>query len=159
MNGHVPAVVPPVAPSDRTDRYNGQPSVVTTGRQALPVPRLAGARAQSTVYGLATIDCHGRVADNTIIRALGWAPGTRLDVREGGGLVLVTADPQGVFSVTRQGHLRLSATVRHWCRLATGDRVLLAADPAQGQLVVYPPAALDTMISQFHACTLGGEAL
>jgi hypothetical protein len=114
-------------------------------------------RDRSTVYGLAAIDDRGRIAESTVIRALGWLPGTRLDVRESGGLLLVNADPQGVFSVTCRGHLRLPATVRHWCRLAPGDRVLLTADPAEGLLVVHPPAALDAMITQVHASVFGGD--
>jgi bifunctional DNA-binding transcriptional regulator/antitoxin component of YhaV-PrlF toxin-antitoxin module len=64
----------------------------------------------------------------------------------------------GVFSVTGQGHVRLPATVRRWCGLATGDRVLLAAEPARGLLVVHPPAALDAMIGQFQAAVLAGDA-
>jgi hypothetical protein len=91
------------------------------------------------------------------MEALGWVPGTRLYFRERGGLIVVT-DDRGVFSITSQGHLRLPATVRHWCRLVPGDRVLLAADPAEGHLVVHPPAALDAMIIQFHVAVLDGEA-
>ena len=72
--------------------------------------------------------------------------------------MLVVKDRQGVFRLTGQGHLRLPATVRHWCALLPGDRVLLAANPGQGRLVVHPPAALDAMITQFHACVLGGDA-
>jgi hypothetical protein len=124
----------------------------------LPVARLvASSRARSTVYGLATIDCNGRVAETAVINALGWVPGTRLDIRESGGLVLVTGSRQGVFSMTGQGYLRVPATVRHWCGLRPGDRVLLAAEPGQGLLVVHPPMALDDMITQFHASMLGGE--
>jgi hypothetical protein len=110
------------------------------------------------VYGLATIDCNGRVAETAVINALGWVPGTRLDIRETGGLVLVIASRHGAFSLAGQGYLRLPATVRHWCGLVPGDRVLLAAEPGQGRLVVHPPAALDAMITQFHASVLGGEA-
>jgi hypothetical protein len=54
--------------------------------------------------------------------------------------------------------VRLPATVRHWCGLSPGSRVLLAADPAAGRLVVHPPAALDAMIGQFHARVPGGES-
>ena len=110
------------------------------------------------MYGFAAIDCNGRVADNTVIRALRWAPGTRLDIRESGGLVLVRADQQGVFCTSGQGYLRLPAAVRHWCGLRPGDRVLLAADADHGLLVVHPPAALDAMVTQFHADVLGGDA-
>lgn len=71
-----------------------------------------------------------------VINALGWVPGTRLDIRECGGLVLVTASRHGVFALSGQGYLRLPATVRHWCGLVLGDRVVLYADPAGGRLVV-----------------------
>jgi hypothetical protein len=151
----ISAVIPPKSPADKR---GGTQSASGNSRRPLPVPRLASMRARSTVYGFAAIDCNGRVAENTVIRALGWAPGTRLDIRESGGLVLVRADRQGVFRMTGQGHLRLPATARHWCGLIPGDRVLLAADPADGLLVVHPPAALDAMVTQFHALVLGGDA-
>ena len=150
----VSPLVPPAATSDR-------PQVRATAgarRWPLPVPRLAVTRLRSTVYGLAAVDDRGRVADHAVVCALGWKAGTRLDVHESGGLVLVRADRQGVFSVTGQGYVRLPATVRHWCGLVPGDRVLLAADPDQGLLVVHPPAALDVMVSQFHAEVLGSAA-
>ncbi|WP_239088130.1 hypothetical protein [Planosporangium mesophilum] len=155
-NVAVSPVIPPIAPAAGSHH----PSTPGNVRPSLPLPRLADTRirTRATVYGLATLDCHGRASDLTVIRALGWAAGTRLNVRERGGLVLVTADRQGVFGLTTQGHLQLPATVRRWCGLATGDRVLLAADPADGLLVVYPPAILDSMITQFHARVLGGDA-
>ncbi|GGM67957.1 hypothetical protein GCM10011608_61480 [Micromonospora sonchi] len=46
--------------------------------------------------------------------------------------------------------------VRQWCGLTAGDRVLLAASPADGLLVVHPPAALDAMVVAVHADVLGG---
>lgn len=150
-------VSPLVPPADRSDGCGGR-LAARAGRRPLPVPRLAGTRLRSTVYGLAAVDDRGRVADHAVVRALGWRSGTRLDVHESGGLVLVRADRQGVFSVTGQGYVRLPATVRHWCGLVPGDRVLLAADPDHGLLVVHPPAALDAMVSQFHADVLGGDA-
>jgi hypothetical protein len=109
------------------------------------------------VYGLAVAAGHGRVADRAILRALRWPPGTRLDIRESHGLVLVLADPRGVFSVSGQGQLHLPATVRHWTRLSPGDRVLLVADPVDGLLVVHPPAMLDVMVAEVHATALRGD--
>jgi hypothetical protein len=107
---------------------------------------------------MAAIDCNGRLADGTVIPSLEWAVDTRLDIRVRAGLVVVTADPQAVFRVTQAGQVRLPATVRHWCTVTAGGRVLLVADPAAGRLVVHPPAALDAMIGQYHAAVLGGEA-
>ncbi|WP_345535875.1 hypothetical protein [Phytohabitans rumicis] len=63
-----------------------------------------------------------------------------------------------MFAVTGLGHVRLPAVVRHRCDLAGGDRVLLAADRAQGRLVVHPPVMLDAMVDQLYAAVLGGEA-
>ncbi|SCL25665.1 hypothetical protein GA0070624_5599 [Micromonospora rhizosphaerae] len=108
---------------------------------------------------MAAIDCNGRLADGTVIPSLGWVAGTHLDIRVSGGLVLLTADPHAVFRVTRPGQVRLPATVRHWCGLVPGTRVLLVADAAAGLLVVHPPAALHAMITAFHTAVLGGEAV
>ena len=103
------------------------------------------------------MDCRGRVADHTVVTALGWVPGTRLDIRESQGLLVLRPDAHGVFSVTKQGHLRLPATARHCCGLVPGDRVLLAADPQRGLLIVYPPAALDLLLNPRHAALLDGD--
>ena len=109
------------------------------------------------MYGLAAVDCRGRVADHAVVTALGWMPGTRLDIRESRGHLVIRTDTHGVFSVTNQGHLRLPATVRHCCGLLPGDRVLLAADPARELLIVHPPAALDDLLTQRHAGLLDGD--
>jgi hypothetical protein len=106
---------------------------------------------------MAAVDCRGRVADRVVLAALGWTPGTRLDFRHTGGLLLVRAHPDGVFEVTGRGHLRLPAPVRRCCALAPGDRVLLAADPGGGVLVVHPPAALDALLAGCHARLADGE--
>jgi hypothetical protein len=53
------------------------------------------------VYGLSAVDDRGWLADRVVWRALGWTPGTRLQIRTAGGLVVVDADPSGAFAVTR----------------------------------------------------------
>ncbi len=92
-----------------------------------------------------------------MLTALRWGPGTRLDIREACGLLVVQATPGGVFVVTKQGHLRLPASVRHCCGLVPGDRVLLVADPGQEVLVVHPPASLDELLVARHAELVGGD--
>ncbi len=91
------------------------------------------------------------------MRVLGWPAGLCLDIHETGGVLAVLTDPNGVYQVTSQGHLRLPAPLRHRCGLAAGDRVLLAADPERSRLAVYPPAALDTLLSRQSTETTGGE--
>lgn len=81
----------------------------------------------------------------------------RLDIRHGGGAIVVRRDSRGVFAVTGQGHLSLPAAVRHWCGIEAGERVLLAADPAANLLVVYPPAIVDAMVARVERTVLGGD--
>jgi hypothetical protein len=148
-----PVVIPPT--SLRHERQlAGAPSAA---RRTLPLPAVPTPRTSSVVYGLAAVDRRGRVADHTVVTALGWVPGTRLDIRETRGLLVIRTDTHGVFSVTTQGHLRLPAAVRHCCGLLPGDRVLLAADPQRGLLIVHPPAALDDLLASRHAGLLDGD--
>jgi hypothetical protein len=150
-------LIAPVIPSTSRLHRAGGSRAGGADRHRVPVPDLTTPRAGSALYGLASLDCNGRIADNNLLRALGWDTATRLDIREQGGLLLVTVTAQGVFSLTRGGHLRLPATVRRWCGLAARDRVFLVANPDQGQLVVHPPAALDAMVAWLHEAALGGD--
>ena len=73
--------------------------------------------------------------------------------------MLLTADPTvGPLAVSRQGRVHLPAAVRHACGIRPGDRLLLAAEPTDGVLVVHPLAALDAMVSRFRAPAIDGVA-
>ncbi|MFI7074501.1 AbrB/MazE/SpoVT family DNA-binding domain-containing protein [Micromonospora sediminicola] len=109
------------------------------------------------MYGLVTMTAQGRIADRAAMKVLRWGPGLRLSIRECHGLIVVSADQQGVFKVAEQGHVRLPAVVRHWCGLAAGDRVFIVAEPASRRLVVYPPAKLDEIVAQTHESAFGGD--
>lgn len=143
-----PVIAAVVPPSGGSSALGGLSS---TGARVLPLLRLAfGCRGATAVYGVATVDGRGRVADRVVIGAVGWSAGARLSIREDSGLIVLVADERGVFAVTGQGHLRLPAGVRRWCALGAGDRVLLVAEPEQDVVVVYPPAALDAMVRRFR---------
>jgi len=103
------------------------------------------------VYGFGSVDHRGRVADLVAPRAIGWLPGTRLEISVVGGMLVVQARADGVICLTDRGPLRLPTPFRRWCGLVAGDRVLLAADPEAGRLVLHPPAVLDRLISDAHA--------
>jgi bifunctional DNA-binding transcriptional regulator/antitoxin component of YhaV-PrlF toxin-antitoxin module len=107
---------------------------------------------------VASVDDRGRITADVILRALGWAPGTRIRISQQSGLLVVTADPGGAEKVTPQGHLRLLVPLRRWCGLEPGSRVLLVADADEQRLVVHPPAALDAMISDWYDARLTGDA-
>ncbi|HEY6798513.1 MAG TPA: AbrB/MazE/SpoVT family DNA-binding domain-containing protein [Kineosporiaceae bacterium] len=165
----VPAVIPTalisalVAPTSGTIPPSRTVPVPGLRRTPLPLAELpklgdpAGGPGGRLVCGAATMDCNGRLADATVIAALGWGIGARLDIRVREGLVIVSAAVDAVFTITRAGHLRLPAPVRHRCGLVAGDRLLLVADPDAGTLLVYPPRAWRTMIIQFVAGHLGSE--
>jgi hypothetical protein len=105
-------------------------------------------RTTAIVYGLPALDDRGRLADRTIMQVLGWSAGLRLNISETRELLVIRSQEHGEFQVTGQGYLRVPAPLRHRCGLQSGDRVLLAADPRQGQLVIYPLAALDALIAR-----------
>jgi bifunctional DNA-binding transcriptional regulator/antitoxin component of YhaV-PrlF toxin-antitoxin module len=156
----MPAVIPlftpatPPAPSSLTRPGPGP----TAARRGLPLPGVPSARAaDAPVYRMATLDCHGRIADRTILRSLGWRAGHRLTIAEGAGRLTVATDPDGEVQVTTQGHLRIPAALRHRCALCTGDRVLLVADPNRSHLAIYPPATLDTALTQQPSTPHSGE--
>ncbi len=142
------SVISPVVPAV-LPRSGGQ---VATGfavvRGPLPLPSLISVRTSHLVYGLAAVDDRGRIADRVVLRALGWSAGQRLTIAETGGMLTVHTDPAGDHQVTNQGHLRIPAPLRHRCGLTAGDRVLLAADPDESRLTIYPPAALDNALAQ-----------
>jgi hypothetical protein len=124
-------------------------------RPPLPLASLPEGRGRSWQYTVSTLDNRGRIADASVVRALDWAPGTRLHVREQGRLVVASLDEQGVFQISRTGHLLIPVAVRRWCGLRPGDRVLLAGDPDRHMIVVHPPEAIDAMVEQLHAIRLG----
>jgi hypothetical protein len=149
-------VIPPLLSMD-SDRGAGAPGGVSVARRPLPLPLLIPRRTTALVYGLSALDDRGRLADRTIMQALGWSAGLGLDISETDGRLVIRPRGHGAFHVTSQGHLRVPAALRHRCGLEPGDRVLLAADPHQRRLVAYPPAALDALIGGQLAGTRDGE--
>ena len=135
---------------------SGAPS--RTAGASLPVTELSALpRTGSLRYGMGRVDSSGRVLDRSLVDALGWGRGDRLHLTLVAGSVVVHRHPTGVFTLTSQRYLVLPAPVRKRCGLTTGERVLLAADPRHGIVVVHPLSALDTMITAYHASLQDGE--
>jgi hypothetical protein len=150
-------VIAPVLPPPGAGRTAAHDVVVSLARKPLPLPDLPPQRASAVVYGASAVDDRGRVADRVVLRALGWAAGHRLQFREARGVLTALPDPDGDHQVTGHGHLRIPAALRQRCGLATGDRVVLAADPDRSHLAIYPPAALDRALAQHSATRHGGN--
>jgi hypothetical protein len=81
------------------------------------------------------------------MHALGWTTGLRLNLTEHDGVLTALPANSGAVAVVAPGHFRVPAPLRNRCVLSAGDRVLLAADPERSRLTIYPPAALDALLS------------
>jgi hypothetical protein len=112
----------------------------------------------SLYYTVTPIDARGRLADQSPIRALGWPPSQPITITVIQQAIIVTAHADAADSITRQGHLRLPARIRHHCHLNPADRLLVAAAPTPGVLLIYTTALLESILQAHHATTTPSEA-
>jgi hypothetical protein len=84
-------IVAPVTLRSSTSTH-ARPS---TARRALPLAPVSTRRIDTIVYGIAAVDASGKVADQHILRSLGWAPGVRLDIHEEHSVLVVHAISSG----------------------------------------------------------------
>lgn len=120
--------------------------------RGLPLIELHDTSAEGARYCVATtVNDRGRLADQTPLKLMDWPPGTPITISmiPSAGILIVRRT--GADAVTRQGHLRLPANIRHGCRIFAGDRLLVVAHPGDGVLVGYTRFALDAMASAYHA--------
>ena len=101
---------------------------------------------EDVVYGIGRIDASGRVADQGVLTALGWAGGDRLTLTAEAGVVTARRDPGGMVTVTGRAYLVIPAALRRRCGLEPGDRVLLAGAPADETLTAYSLAVVHEAI-------------
>ena len=116
-------------------------------RTVLPLPALAvrSSRAPTLSCAVASIDVNGRVCDKASVRALGWSPGTAVDVRASLSGISATADAQGIHRIDRAGYLRLRVGARRTAQFAVDERLLLLADPDTGVLLIAAVASLSSL--------------
>jgi hypothetical protein len=94
------------------------------------------------------MDRRGRLADRSPIRAAGWPPGQPVTISASWDPSLVIIQAGGLDTITRDGHLRLPARIRHACKLSAGDRLFVAVTAAPPVVAVYPMATIGTIIGQ-----------
>lgn len=110
------------------------------------------------VYGSALLTPAGRVADSTILKALGWQIGMPIDIQPSlPGVVTITTVPEAKHAVTANGQVPIPVGVRRRVGLRVGDRVLLAAHPHQNRLIVVCQVVLDDFLFDLRARIDGGE--
>jgi hypothetical protein len=106
----------------------------------------------------ARVDPSGRVWATTLLRALGWTAGRRVDIDiDRSGLALVVrAVPGGKYAIGTRGGLALPAPQRQMAGIDVGATVILVAVPEADTLCVYPVALLGRLLGQvvgdLHGC-------
>jgi len=138
--------LPPAIPSSGASAAR-QRAILAAGRQLpLACPEALPAAPEDVVYGIGRIDASGRIADRTVTSALGWSGGDRLTLTADAGVVTARRDSGGMITLPARAYIAIPAALRRRCGLRPGDRVLLAAVPAEGSLVVYSLAVVDQAI-------------
>lgn len=100
---------------------------------------------------MAAVDHSGRVRDRLVLAALGWEPGDHTDVTMGPRALVLRRATDGGVPIDARGRVFLPAGAWTLLAIAVDERVLLAADPRRGRMIVYPVpvvAALLTSLSR-----------
>jgi hypothetical protein len=127
-------------------------------RRDLPLVELPDTSEVDAVYcAVSPVDVHGRFADRTPLKVLGWGPETAITIGVDRSAGIVVVRRGGPDAVTKQGHLRLPVRARRAGRIPDGARLLLMARPADQTLVIYTPRALDAMASAYEESNGSGE--
>jgi hypothetical protein len=125
----------------------------------LPLPRFSPPVPRSDLFCTVTpMDRRGRLADRSPIRAAGWPPGQPVTISASRDPHLVIVQACGPETITRDGHLRLPARIRHGCKLSAGDRLFITVTTAPPIVAVYPMATIETIIGQHESARTIADA-
>jgi hypothetical protein len=105
----------------------------------------------SMLYDIGPVDASGRVASSAVVTAVRWQPHDRLELVLVSGAIVLRASPDGLFSVPQRPCIIIPVRARRRYGIRPGDRVLLAAAPDYGTVIVYPLSVLDERIADFHS--------
>ena len=123
----------------------------------LPAPGLpAGAAPADLLIDTARLDASGRLTARALLRALGWAPGHRVDIAVLEGVLVVGSAPAGLHVVGDRGELGLPAAARRMCGITVGLPVLLVAALPRDVLVVHPAHLIAQLLADWYT-TLAGD--
>lgn len=107
------------------------------------------------LLGMALPSPCGRIADQQILRVLGWQPGRGLDIEPHQGMLVIGTADDGRYRVGSRGALPLPASGRRMCGIEPAEPVLLAALIAQGLLAVHPISTVVRLVADLHTQLAG----
>ncbi len=125
---------------------------------ALPAlaPEPARPNTDEFLLAAARLDGSGRFRAQALLRALGWPPSTRLELRQAATTVIIHADPAGRTMVTARGLVALPVATRRWLGIETAALVVVIALPARGLMILTAPHRLIAVLLQSsgvgHVC-------
>jgi hypothetical protein len=125
-----------------------------------PLPALPTRRApesRTLLVDAARVDPTGRVWVSTLLRALGWAAGDRIDVDHTGTALIVQTTPTGTHAVGARGSLSLPAPQRALSGIQIAATVILVAAVDANMLLVCPAAVVGPILSTRYAHLLGAR--
>ena len=136
----------PVIPSSAVPA--AQQRARSAAGRSLPLARVAPVPSppENMVYGIGRIDASGRIADQSVITAMGWRGGDLLTLTADAGVVTARRDPGGMVTLPARAYIAIPAALRLRCGLEPGDRVLLAGAPADETLTAYSLAVVHEAI-------------
>jgi bifunctional DNA-binding transcriptional regulator/antitoxin component of YhaV-PrlF toxin-antitoxin module len=111
----------------------------------------ADADPATVVLATARLDGSGRVTVCSLLKALSWRPGRRIDVRVRHGAVVIASTQAGRYVVGGRGEIGLPASARQLCGIVPGSSVQLAALIPSGLLVIHPASTVVRLLHDLHA--------
>jgi hypothetical protein len=114
-------LIAPVIPSSAAARPARAPAAARTLPLTVP-PVRPPALPRDVMYGLAHLDCSGRVADRTVTGAPGWHGGDRLTLTAEAAVVVIRRDPSGPVTLPPRSCVPIPVALRHRCGLPRRPR-------------------------------------
>lgn len=105
----------------------------------------------SMLYDILRVDVSGRIGNHEIVEALHWRPGDNLETFLTQGAIVIRVSADGLFRLPQRRRIIIPAAARRRYGIRPADRVLVAAAPDYGIVIVYPLSTLDEMITRYHS--------
>jgi hypothetical protein len=123
---------------------------------ALPQPAHKDRWALGSVaVDVARMDRSGRVRAASLLRALGWLPGSGVDLDFAAGAVVVSSGLGRRHKIGAHGEISLPASIRAMAGIAAGQPVFVAALVHRGILVIHPAHAITRALRRTYARMVG----
>ena len=101
----------PVIPSSGGPAAHQRPRPAAGRPLPLARPELVPSVPEDVVYGIGRIDASGRIADRTVISALGWRGGDRLTLTADAGVITARRDSGGLVTLPARAYIAIPCAV------------------------------------------------